>query len=108
MALNAPGSLFVDPGPGIHNETGPSGELDGHDFEASNVQDGQVTEMYEGAAQKYGPGRSFLSEFDSDQHAQQQKSNMYYPFASKDDWQLASWLLRSGLSMNAIDEFLSL
>jgi len=28
--------------------------------------------------------------------------NLYYPFASKQDWEMASWLLRSGLSMAAV------
>ncbi|KAG2125350.1 hypothetical protein DEU56DRAFT_721776, partial [Suillus clintonianus] len=31
-----------------------------------------------------------------------------YPFSSRRDWQVAAWLLRSGLSMGKIDSFLSL
>ncbi|KAI6002437.1 hypothetical protein F5J12DRAFT_686084, partial [Pisolithus orientalis] len=34
--------------------------------------------------------------------------NLYYPFNSHNEWELASWLLHSGLSMRAIDSFLSL
>ncbi|KAG2116154.1 hypothetical protein DEU56DRAFT_713054, partial [Suillus clintonianus] len=30
------------------------------------------------------------------------------PFSSRRDWQVAAWLLRSGLSMGKIDSFLSL
>ncbi|KAG9309728.1 hypothetical protein JVU11DRAFT_10404 [Chiua virens] len=36
------------------------------------------------------------------------KENLYYLFASQQDWQLASWLLRSRLSIAVIDSFLSL
>ncbi|KAG2060015.1 hypothetical protein BDR06DRAFT_842001, partial [Suillus hirtellus] len=31
-----------------------------------------------------------------------------YPFSCKQDWEIASWLLHSGLSMGKIDSFLSL
>lgn len=104
--VDTPGSSPIDPR--IQDETSYNGELNGPDLEASNVGGGQVAEMYEGAAEKYGPGRSFLNEFDSDQYAWQWENNIYYPFALQGDWELASWLLRSGLSINTIDEFLSL
>jgi len=34
--------------------------------------------------------------------------NLYYPFASWPEWELASFLLKSGLSMVVMDEFLKL
>jgi hypothetical protein len=40
--------------------------------------------------------------------AKERESNLFYPFAGKEDWQLAHYLLASGLSMVAIDRFLSL
>ena len=43
-----------------------------------------------------------------DQFAEHRKINMYYPFASRQDWEVGSLLLRSGLSMAGIDSFLSL
>ncbi|KAG1881763.1 hypothetical protein C8R48DRAFT_550766, partial [Suillus tomentosus] len=46
--------------------------------------------------------------FDSDENSIHRKTNLYYPFSSRRDWQLAAWLLRSGLSMGKIDSFLSL
>ncbi|KIM69832.1 hypothetical protein SCLCIDRAFT_102953, partial [Scleroderma citrinum Foug A] len=46
--------------------------------------------------------------FANDPHATHWKNNLYYPFASRADWQLVSWLLCSHLSMAAIDKFLSL
>ncbi|KAF8119429.1 hypothetical protein EV363DRAFT_1076614, partial [Boletus edulis] len=36
------------------------------------------------------------------------RSNLYYPFASHNDWQVANYLLQSGLSMAKIDEYLKL
>lgn len=54
----------------------------------------------------YGPG--FIDIFNADQHAEKRRDNLYYPFSSKGEWGLASWLLCSGLSMRAIDDFLAL
>ena len=53
-------------------------------------------------------GTVFMDQFFNDQYATLRQENLYYPFASRMDWQLASWLLRSRLSMAAIDDFLSL
>jgi hypothetical protein len=46
--------------------------------------------------------------FDEDSHASKRENNVYYPFASADEWELASFLVKSGLSISAIDEFLKL
>jgi hypothetical protein len=46
--------------------------------------------------------------FDDDEYAENREMNLYYPFASQPEWELASFLLKSGLSMVAIDEFLKL
>ncbi|KAI5981814.1 hypothetical protein EDD15DRAFT_2379006 [Pisolithus albus] len=56
----------------------------------------------------YPGGTTFMDRFFDDQYATLRQQNLYYPFASAGDWQLASWLLRSQLSMAAIDDFLSL
>ncbi|KIK35463.1 hypothetical protein CY34DRAFT_26607 [Suillus luteus UH-Slu-Lm8-n1] len=53
-------------------------------------------------------GHIFLNLFDSDENSVHRKNNLYYPFSSQRDWQVAAWLLRSGLSMGKIDSFLSL
>ena len=49
-----------------------------------------------------------MDEFDRDDHATMREENLYYPWASRQEWELASFLLRSSLSMAAIDQFLSL
>ncbi|KAF8834987.1 hypothetical protein BDN67DRAFT_913824 [Paxillus ammoniavirescens] len=46
--------------------------------------------------------------FNSDQFAEERKTNLFYPFAGKEDWQIGRYLLSSGLSMAVIDKFLSL
>jgi hypothetical protein len=76
----------------------PSGSGTAH---LGNVED------FPGASQIYPGGRTFMDEFFSDQY-ELRKENLFYPFASQQDWQVASWLLRSRLSMAAIDSFLSL
>jgi hypothetical protein len=65
-------------------------------------------ELYPGAARTFGCGATFMDVFDADIHAETRKQYPYYPFASKEEWQLAAFLLRSDLSMNSIDKFLKL
>lgn len=60
------------------------------------------------AAPTWGAGKTFMGRFDLDDFADQHKENLYYPFASKEDWEMAAFLLRSGMSMALIDDFLSL
>ena len=63
---------------------------------------------YPGSAKVYGAGSNFMDQFDADQYSSERKENLYYPFTSRDEWELASYLLRSSLSMAAIDKFLKL
>jgi len=80
------------------NESGPT-------YQESSTP---PTEVYMGAAKIYGQGKSFMDQFDAHEHAHHRSDNLFYPFASKQDWEIASWLCRSNLSMNSVDEFLSL
>jgi hypothetical protein len=56
----------------------------------------------------FGRGETFMDQCDNDKFAEKRKGNIYYPFASRDEWELASFLLRSRLSMAAVDRFLKL
>jgi hypothetical protein len=56
----------------------------------------------------FGSGPGFMDIFDADNHNEKRKENLYYPFSLKGEWGIALWLLSSGLSMRAIDDFLSL
>lgn len=56
----------------------------------------------------YGRGDGFMGTFYNEAHAEERASNIYFPFQSKGEWEIASFLSSSGLSMKRIDEFLSL
>jgi hypothetical protein len=66
------------------------------------------TETFPGASEIFGQGETYMDSFDNDEHADERKTNLYYPFASQPEWELASYILKSGLSMAAVDEFLKL
>jgi hypothetical protein len=55
-----------------------------------------------------GTGPGFMDRLNTGPHAEKRGVNLYHPFSSKEEWGLASWLLLSGLSMRAIDDFLAL
>jgi hypothetical protein len=84
------------------------------DMDGSKSASGYWQEMWsqnengKPAAEIFGRGESFTDVFNNDKYADRRDDNLYYPFASKPDWEMASFLLRSTLSMAAIDEFLSL
>ena len=69
---------------------------------------GLVVDTHSSTPSIYPGGITFMDQFFTDQYADFWRDNLYYPFALRVDWQLASWLLRSRLSMAAIDDFLSL
>jgi hypothetical protein len=66
------------------------------------------TEFYPGASKMFGSGPTFMDNFDNDKFSKERQVHSHYPFASKDEWQMASFLLRSGLSMAALDQFFKL
>ncbi|KAI6012163.1 hypothetical protein PISMIDRAFT_115185, partial [Pisolithus microcarpus 441] len=68
----------------------------------------RTVEYFPGASQSYPGRRTTMDQFFSDKNGQFHKENLFYPFTSPEDWQIASWLLHSHLSMAAIDGFLSL
>ncbi|KAG2059350.1 hypothetical protein BDR06DRAFT_979926 [Suillus hirtellus] len=68
-----------------------------------------LEEVYDGVGACYSQdGSTFLDLFDADEYTECRVDNLYYPFASKEEWEVANYLLHSSLSMAAIDEFLKL
>lgn len=63
---------------------------------------------FQGASATFGMSQTFMDAFDTDTFAKERLDNIYYPFASREEWALASFLIRSNLSMAAMDELLSL
>ncbi|KAG6826751.1 hypothetical protein H0H92_014591, partial [Tricholoma furcatifolium] len=53
--------------------------------------------QYQGASRVYEGGNTFMDSFNSDKFNEERKDNLYYPFASKDEWELSSFLMESGL-----------
>ena len=56
----------------------------------------------------YGSGETFMDQCNEDKFSERRKNNIYYPFTLRDEWELASFLLCSCLSMAAVDCFLKL
>lgn len=94
----------------------PTEEWNAQDQEMEMEIDLPDPEPYRGTVEEF-PGaaavfaqqqNSFLDRFDRDKFSHERRTNLYYPFASRADWELGLWLTRSGLSMAAIDSLLSL
>lgn len=49
-----------------------------------------------------------METFHTDRFSERRSENIYYPFASREEWELGAFLTRADLSMSVIDEFLSL
>lgn len=76
--------------------------------DASLASGSPYIEVHPGAGKVLGHGSTFMDGFEADLYAEERRELPYYPFTSRDEWELASFLLRSSLSMKAIDTFLSL
>lgn len=70
--------------------------------------DPSATESFDGASTTYGKGSDFMDRFHMDEYAKDRHENTHYPFLSKAEWELASFLQQSDLSMVNIDHFLRL
>ena len=108
------------PGPSPHHREHPADDATGsptphNDF--SNTEqspppsppqlDAKRVE-FSGAAKTYGRAKTFMDRFNDDKYSGFRATNIYYPFAGKNEWELSSFLLSSGLSMRKIDDFLRL
>ncbi|KAG0693455.1 hypothetical protein DFH29DRAFT_1007276 [Suillus ampliporus] len=76
--------------------------------EHSEERTQEIIDYFPGAAETYRMGYTFLTLFNSNEYSVSRKTNIYYPFSCRKDWEVASWLLHSGLSMGKIDTFLLL
>ena len=91
--------------------TPPGNQDDNHGDSAAfgtTADSSKFTEWYAGCSEAFPGGNTFMDFFETDQYAEERKTNLYFPFASREEWQFASWLLRSRLSLAAIDSLLSL
>ncbi|KAG6379777.1 hypothetical protein JVT61DRAFT_10315 [Boletus reticuloceps] len=67
-----------------------------------------IVDRHLGAGQLKGDRQTFIACFELDGFSTYRKLNLYYPFSTLQDWQMANFLLTSRLSMRAINDFLSL
>lgn len=70
--------------------------------------EGPYTIEYPHAAQVLGHGKTALDLFDEDQFVDERILNFYYPWASKGEWEVTQYLLKSALSLENINESLKL
>jgi hypothetical protein len=95
-------------------ELEPAADMDtSMDCDSNTMENGtgsgaHFVQEYDGAARTFGLGTTFMQQFDCDEFAEERTENLYYPFASRAEWELAAFLLRSDLSLAALDMFLSL
>ncbi|KAF8871276.1 hypothetical protein CPB84DRAFT_1818218 [Gymnopilus junonius] len=117
---------IAKPSEALHPPSFPSGEMNAFSGDIDMDMDDQepcgesifdplqsnapnfFCEEFPDAARVHAKGKTFMDCFDMDEHAKKRSENLYYPFAMWSEWQLVSFLLRSSLSMSAIDEFLKL
>ncbi|KAG6370388.1 hypothetical protein JVT61DRAFT_12109 [Boletus reticuloceps] len=69
---------------------------------------GTFMETFEGCSTAFPGSKSFMDNFRQDKYAAEQRENLYFPFASREEWQFTSWLLQLCLSLSAINSLLSL
>ena len=91
----------TDPDPPGLNPSVPSGQ-------PQLLRPHRFVEVFEGCAEQFPGGKTFMEEFRNDRYVGERRQNLYFPWASWREWAFASWLLRSRLSMAAIDSLLSL
>ncbi len=64
---------------------------------------------FSGAGETFGKGKDSLDEiFSNDQYADERKQNRFYPFSCEMEWEVASWLQRTHISTQLLDEFFKL
>lgn len=67
----------------------------------------RCVKTYGGCVETFPGGETCMAQFRNDQYVEQQRENIYFPWASRQEWGFALWLLHSCLSM-AISTLLSL
>lgn len=85
-----------------------SDNLDNMGTEPQQLHQDRFMEMFEGCGERFPGSKTFMDQFKEDQHAEQRRDNIYFPWALKQEWVFVSWLLHSRLSMAAINNLLSL
>ncbi|OJA17504.1 hypothetical protein AZE42_11883 [Rhizopogon vesiculosus] len=84
----------------IRDDMGPN--IDGDQVVGESST--SMEKWYKGTGTCYAQdGVTFLDLFDADEYAECRKDNLFYPFTSREEWEVANFLLRSPLSMAVIN-----
>ncbi|KAJ4494093.1 hypothetical protein C8J55DRAFT_416949 [Lentinula edodes] len=78
------------------------------DVDSGEATLGPCTIYFPGAGKVVSCGATYLDDFNDDRFSEERKENLYYPFSSRPEWEMASFLLNSSLSMQEIDNYLQL
>lgn len=93
----------------VDSDDGGLGDVDGWDQDETPSRSKNFTKCHPTAGRVYGKGRTILQEIDDkDPYKTERKSNLYYPFRSRQDFEMGAWLSQSNASMSQIDDFLKL
>ena len=79
-----------------------------HMVHSSGTHTKSPSNYFPNAGHVFDSGPSFLGWFYNDKNASARSNNLYHPFLSKGEWEVAKFLSCSGLLMKLIDKFLSL
>ena len=97
---------------GLPGEIDPMESMDAMDLDSAPAASGptqlHVREDYPIPPSTWPSDATFMTQFDQDPYAAHRSKNLYYPFASRGEWQLAFFLTSCGMSMNLINQFLRL
>lgn len=106
---------FVDSGDGDVPSNDHVAPADDHSTPSNNgcgsssdPTSGFIRDVYPESGMVCEQGDSFMDTFNNDNFAEERQENIYYPFASQEEWELASFLLQANISMAMIDKFLAL
>lgn len=104
--MNAFDSWQMDVDPlNSHNDDGAE---DLQDKTPDSSTPGVFYDYHQKKSRIFRQGDNLFDVFDADKQSENCKENLYYLYNSRADWELAYWLLESGLSMAKINSFLSL
>ncbi len=95
----------------VDDDFGGLGDVDAYssDSNGAHSPSKSYTKLHPTAGKIYGKGRTFLQEIDDKDDAKtDRRTNVYYPFMSRQDFEMGAWLSESNVSRSQIEHFLKL
>ncbi len=93
----------------LDNDNGGLGDVSGCSSDDTPSRSKNYTESHPTAGKIFGKGRTILQEIDDKDDVKSERSgNIYFPFISRQDFEMGAWLSQCNASMSQIDHFLKL